>query len=144
MRENTDQDYTEFEEFCSTEALAATMWADVFKAICDTVVPPSTSVQAARDAMETALQGMAVPATGLAVLVAGANGFAVTLMGGMSPYVPVAPPVFTPLDFGDPTLAAPGVTAETAAGVMAGKIVAKLLTGVVQLSVPPFTVQTLT
>jgi len=143
MRENTDRDYSEFAEFCSTEALAASMWAEVFKAICDTVTPSSISGQAARDAMETALQGMAVPATGLAVLVAAANGFATTLMGGMAPYTPVSYPAFVPADFGDPSLAAPGVTAETAAGVMAGKIVARLATGVVQLSVPPFTVLTL-
>lgn len=125
FQEHTDKDYSGFIEACTTEEIAAQMWADVFDAIAQNVFPTSTTASAAKTAMKSALSGLSMPTSGLDVLVAACNLYATTLGTGMVGYAPIVVP-FVSSDFGDPSLSAPGTTAEQAADLMASKIVAKL------------------
>lgn len=129
FRKSNDKDFPSFNGGNDTEAKARTSWAiDIFREMFLTVVPASTTVTTATATMESALVGMSAPG-GIAVLAAAANDALTAIGAGMTGYAPVTPPVLTVDDFQDPSLNAPGVTAQAAASLIIGKIAAKVPNG---------------
>jgi hypothetical protein len=80
-----------FAESRATREGCAAKWADAMSAYAAGIVPPSTTVSTARDALEAAvLAAISTPAAGPGMEAAFAA-FALTVGGGMAGFVPTPP-----------------------------------------------------
>lgn len=106
------------------EAKARTVqgWGAALEACCDAIVPPSTTLSAARAAFEAAMAVAFTDTTGAAFLAAFQT-FAATLAGGMAPAFIGTPPA------SPPNLAAQVASLSDALDAHANAIVAWLATG---------------
>lgn len=97
-------------------------WANGLEACCDGITPPSTTLAAARAALETAMAGAFTDTTG-ATFFAAFQAFAAALATGMAPaFVPTPPPIA-------PVLSAPVPSISDALDTHAATIVTWLKTG---------------
>ena len=117
-------------------AACAALWADAVEDWASEIVPLSTTVAVAREALETALVvAFSLPAAAASMEVA-FLAFATTVGGGMAGYTPTPPPA--PVGFA--TLFSVRRTSHAdAAATVAGAIDTWMRTGIATLVAPPNT-----
>lgn len=129
---------------------AADAWAAAFTSFATAIVPPSTAVTAAGEALagglKTAFDAQAVDTEAfVALLLPHLNTWVSAIGLGMAPaYTPFVPPVVAnikdPLTSTFSSNNAPGITNEVAATLIAAIFPPWMITGTATLAVSPFTV----
>lgn len=116
----------------------AAAWADAMGAYASGIVPPSTTVSAARDALEAALTTAFLTPLAAPGMEAAFAAFAATVGGGMAGYVPTPPAA--PVGFAA-GFAGPKPSTHPAAGEQYGQLIHDwMTTGSSTLVAPPNTV----
>lgn len=115
---------------------AARQWADAVRDYAAPIVPPSTTVAAAADALAAALV-TAFGTPSVPGMEAAFGAFAVAVGGGMAGFTPVPPP--GPVGFAALFTGPYPETSAAAAQIVAARIHAWLATGTATLVAPPNT-----
>lgn len=126
-----------FEQPASTAATCARQWADAVRDYAAPIVPPSTTVAAAADALAASLVSAFGTLAAVPAMESGFASFGVAVGGGMAGFTPVPPSglVGFAAQFAGPV----PQTSEAAAAQIAARIHAWMLTGTTTLIAPPNT-----